>query len=198
MKVSSGNLLAVVALTTSTALRVGAFSPTPTTGNSATTIASVERRAKNSNGWWTVPLATVALGWTLASPAFAFSVNVEQTTTSPPQQTTTTTTTTLLVADSMSLDFSMPSYDSKTVGFGEGTEAYLSDTGSKRKAGLDLTDPGSYEREKQAEAMRKAEAARKERVAAEMKARKQRETEQYQREKQRQAEKASRWSSIFD
>mmetsp|Transcript_17222 Transcript_17222/g.39804 ORF Transcript_17222/g.39804 Transcript_17222/m.39804 type:complete len:172 (-) Transcript_17222:197-712(-) len=62
------------------------------------------------------------------------------------------------------LDFSLPSYDSKMGGFGEGAEAYLKKGEIPKGGGTAselMTDPGSDEREKQAASMRKAEEARK-------------------------------------
>ena len=50
-----------------------------------------------------------------------------------------------------SLDFSLPSYDSKKTGFGDGTEAFLD-----RPDGM---KSGGAEAEKQAAAMKKAEEA---------------------------------------
>jgi len=63
------------------------------------------------------------------------------------------------------LDFSLPSYDSSvknTGGFGDGAEAILNMEG--RRSGT-LSDPGSGEAEKQREAMKKAEEARKAKLA---------------------------------
>ena len=67
------------------------------------------------------------------------------------------------VADT-SLDFALPSYDTKMSGFGEGNESYIKKgkIGNAGEAGDALMiDPGSDEKEKQAAAMRKAEEARK-------------------------------------
>ena len=96
------------------------------------------------------------------------------------------------------LDFSLPSYDSSikgTGGFGDGAEAVLNMEG--RKSGT-LSDPGSGEAEKQREAMRKAEEARKAKLAgkkAEMKAR---EEEDKRRALEKKEERARRMKGIFD
>lgn len=96
------------------------------------------------------------------------------------------------------LDFSLPSYDSSvknTGGFGDGAEAILNMEG--RRSGT-LSDPGSGEAEKQREAMKKAEEARKAKLAekkAEMKAR---EEEEKRRAIEKKEERARRMKGIFD
>lgn len=96
-------------------------------------------------------------------------------------------------ADSTSLDFSLPSYDSKMSGFGDGTEAYLTKQGR-----ADRTDPGANEKEKQAVSMQKAEEARleaKEKKKAEMKAL---EDEAKRRAAERKARDAERLKNIWN
>jgi hypothetical protein len=114
------------------------------------------------------------------------------------QQHTVSSSTSILAAESsssMSLDFSLPSYNPNTKGggFGEGSEAILN---GRPNAGL--TDPGANEKEKQAESMRKAEVARKERVAAEKLKQKEREAEGKIRAKEKKAEADRRMKGIFD
>jgi hypothetical protein len=89
-----------------------------------------------------------------------------------------------------SLDFSLPKYDPSMSGFGDGNEARLYD---KRE----MTDPGANEREKQAESMRKAEAARKERITKEKAVAKLREDEARQRNKDKKARDAERLKDIW-
>jgi hypothetical protein len=82
-----------------------------------------------------------------------------------------------------SLDFSLPSYDAKMQGFGDGKEAILNTKGS-----ADRTDPGANEKEKEQETMRKAEQGR-----LEAKARKKAEMQALEDEsKRRAAEKKAR------
>eukprot|EP00525_Craspedostauros_australis_P005400 CAMPEP_0198120536 /NCGR_PEP_ID=MMETSP1442-20131203/29356_1 /TAXON_ID= /ORGANISM="Craspedostauros australis, Strain CCMP3328" /LENGTH=175 /DNA_ID=CAMNT_0043779197 /DNA_START=80 /DNA_END=607 /DNA_ORIENTATION=+ len=102
----------------------------------------------------------------------------------------------IVVADNLSLDFSMPSYNptSKSTGFGDGTEAYLSTKTSDGR----LTDPGSDERQKQMESMKKAEEARKVRLAAEKEKQKEREAEDKIRAAAKKAERERRLKGIFD
>lgn len=90
------------------------------------------------------------------------------------------------------LDFSLPSYDTNMQGFGDGKEAILNTKGR-----LDRTDPGANEREKQADAMRRAEADRleaKSKKKAELKAL---EEEANRRAAERKARDAERLKSIW-
>ena len=75
-------------------------------------------------------------------------------------------------------------------GFGDGTEARLYD---KRE----MTDPGANEREKQMEAMRKAEEARKERVAKEKAIAKARDAEAKLRSEEKKARDTERLKNIW-
>eukprot|EP00565_Helicotheca_tamesis_P002577 CAMPEP_0185725452 /NCGR_PEP_ID=MMETSP1171-20130828/1715_1 /TAXON_ID=374046 /ORGANISM="Helicotheca tamensis, Strain CCMP826" /LENGTH=157 /DNA_ID=CAMNT_0028393591 /DNA_START=60 /DNA_END=533 /DNA_ORIENTATION=- len=88
------------------------------------------------------------------------------------------------------LDFSLPSYDSamksKSVGFGDGTEAFLSGDTSK------------FEKQRQLEAMQKAEEARKQRLQQKKELDKLKEEELKERNKEKAAERARRMKGIFD
>ncbi|CAJ1963962.1 unnamed protein product [Cylindrotheca closterium] len=85
-------------------------------------------------------------------------------------------------AFAVELDFSLPSYDAKMSGFGEGTEAILN------KKTSDLTDPGANEKTKQSEAAMKAAIALKEKRTKEQEMKKL----QYEADKQRAIEKKAR------
>ncbi|VEU34797.1 unnamed protein product [Pseudo-nitzschia multistriata] len=103
-----------------------------------------------------------------------------------------------------SLDFSLPTYDTKMSGFGEGSESYvkkgkiatLGESGDAM-----MTDPGSDEKEKQAAAMRKAEEARKAALAKKLAERKALEEEAKRRAIEKKARDKERmkkmWSSDF-
>eukprot|EP00536_Pseudo-nitzschia_multiseries_P008378 jgi/Psemu1/287755/fgenesh1_pg.211_\ len=107
------------------------------------------------------------------------------------------------VADT-SLDFSLPSYDTKMSGFGDGSEAFVK-KGKIANAGevadALMTDPGADEKEKQAAAMRKAEEARKAAVAKKLADRKAAEEEAKRRAQEKKARDKERlknmWSSDF-
>lgn len=95
------------------------------------------------------------------------------------------------VADT-ALDFSLPSYDTKMQGFGDGKEAILNTQGR-----LDRTDPGANEREKQLDAMRKAEEARLEAKAKKKAELKALEEEANRRAVERKARDAERLKNIW-
>lgn len=91
------------------------------------------------------------------------------------------------------LDFSLPSYDTNMQGFGDGKEAILNTKGRE-----DRTDPGANEREKQLDAMRKAEddrLAAKAKKKAELKAL---EEEANRRAAERKARDAERLKNIWN
>jgi len=85
-------------------------------------------------------------------------------------------------AFAVDLDFSLPSYDAKMSGFGEGTEAILN------KKSDSLTDPGANEKTKQSEAAKKAAIALKEKRMKEQEMKKL----QYEADKQKALEKKAR------
>mmetsp|Transcript_18774 Transcript_18774/g.52460 ORF Transcript_18774/g.52460 Transcript_18774/m.52460 type:complete len:183 (-) Transcript_18774:154-702(-) len=107
------------------------------------------------------------------------------------------------VADT-SLDFSLPSYDTKMSGFGEGNEAYIKKgkiANSGEAGDALMADPGSDEKEKQAAAMRKAEEARKAALAKKNAERKAMEEDAKRRAQEKKARDKERlknmWSSDF-
>jgi hypothetical protein len=104
--------------------------------------------------------ATLLLGFTLASPLPS-------------------------VADGTSLDFALPSYDTKMRGFGEGTEARL-------------TSAGASEKEKQTVAMRKAEEARQEQLQKKKAEVKERQEEDKRRALEKKARDADRLKNIWN
>lgn len=99
-----------------------------------------------------------------------------------------------------SLDFSLPSYDTKMGGFGEGNEAYVK-KGAIAKDGVTsdklMTDPGADEKEKQLASMRKAEEARKEALAKKKAEQKERDDEAKRRAKEKKARDAERLKNIW-
>mmetsp|Transcript_6205 Transcript_6205/g.12824 ORF Transcript_6205/g.12824 Transcript_6205/m.12824 type:complete len:174 (-) Transcript_6205:202-723(-) len=101
-----------------------------------------------------------------------------------------------------SLDFALPSYDTKMSGFGDGNEAYVKKGAIAKEGVLEdrmMTDPGADEKEKQRAAMQKAEEARKEALAkkkAEQKAREEEDKRRAIEKKKRDKERlANIWSS---
>lgn len=83
-----------------------------------------------------------------------------------------------------SLDLSLPSYDTKMSGFGDGTEAYSKGSGD--------------EKEKQRAAMMKAEEARKEALAKKKAEQKEREEEDKRRAAAKKAEAQERLKNIWN
>mmetsp|Transcript_35175 Transcript_35175/g.40114 ORF Transcript_35175/g.40114 Transcript_35175/m.40114 type:complete len:164 (+) Transcript_35175:137-628(+) len=100
------------------------------------------------NKLWITPVTTVAIGWVLATGMAGATNTVD---------ISAINSNTVIVSEleNLNLDFSLPSYDSKKVGFGEGAR-------SKSEA----VKTGILENDLQAQAVKKAEAARLERVAA--------------------------------
>ena len=99
------------------------------------------------------------------------------------------------------LDFSLPTYDSKMGGFGEGSEAYLK-KGQIVKDGVSgsklMIDPGSDEKEKQIAAMKKAEEARKEALARKKAEQKERDEEAKRRAIEKKARDKERLANIWN
>mmetsp|Transcript_128256 Transcript_128256/g.369372 ORF Transcript_128256/g.369372 Transcript_128256/m.369372 type:complete len:166 (+) Transcript_128256:123-620(+) len=112
--------------------------------------------------------AALLLGWTLMGPMTA-------------------------MADSTSLDFSLPKYDTNMQGFGDGTEAILNTRGR-----ADRTDPGANEKEKQEESMRKAEEARQQAKAQKKAQQKALEDEAKRRAAEKKARDAERLKNIWN
>ena len=112
--------------------------------------------------------AALLLGWTLMGPMTA-------------------------MADTTSLDFSLPQYDANMQGFGEGTEAILNTKGR-----ADRTDPGANEKEKQEESMRKAEEARQQAKAQKKAQQKALEEEAKRRAAEKKARDAERLKNIWN
>lgn len=133
----------------------------------------------SKNGFW-LPAASSIIGWTLLSQATFANPNELGNQVQFPSNT----------ISYEKLDMSMPSYDSSIsstskTGFGDGEEAYID---KDRDTEVDL----------QAQAMKKAEEARKARLAEKKKALKMREEEQKRREEEKKAENARRLKGIFD
>ena len=113
-------------------------------------------------------VAALLLGWSLMGPMTA-------------------------MADTTSLDFSLPKYDTNMQGFGDGTEAILNTRGR-----ADRTDPGANEKEKQEESMRKAEEARQEAKAQKKAKQKALEEEAKRRAEEKKSRDAERLKSIWN
>ena len=99
------------------------------------------------------------------------------------------------------LDFSLPTYDSKMAGFGEGSEAYLKKGQILKDGGTAsqlMIDPGSDEREKQAASMRKAEEARKVALAKKKAEQKERDEEAKRRAIEKKKRDKERLANIWN
>jgi hypothetical protein len=133
---------------------------------------------------WMVPVAAVALGFTLATQAAVASPMMGQL---PLTATTTTYDSTLLVSVER-LDLSLPSYDTigtNQGGFGVGSEARLGQ------------DPDRFEKSKELEAMRKAEEARLARKAADKQAKIERDEEIIRRAEAKKKADQQRVAELF-
>lgn len=174
---------------------------TRSSSSSSATSLQAQRNDNNGNDWMG-PVAVTAMGWALASQvAVAGMLNPMDTTQQQQlqpfiqQQPTTTyvSTSTLNVAAEVQLDFSLPSYDSigkSQGGFGVGTEARIGQTDS-------LMDPGSNEKAKQQEAMKKAEEARLAQKKQKQQAMRDREEEELRRQEEKKAEGKKRMEALF-
>jgi hypothetical protein len=147
--------------------------------------ASTNLSAQNDK--WGAATAAAVVGWTLATQ-FVGAADL------PPAMSSTSSIVAILEKPAEptyeKLDFSMPSYTagSKTAsGFGEGTVARLADTNS------DTT-----ETDKQVVAMKKAEAARQERLKQQKEEAKAREADIKARDAVKKAERERRMKGIFD
>ena len=130
-----------------------------------------------------VPLVVVA------SPAFATDDG----------SSSSSTGSNMLLAEAASLDFALPTYDTKMGGFGEGTEAYTKKGGDmKTSTSLNMADPGADEKEKQLASMRKAEEARKSALAQKKAVQKEREDEDKRRAKEKKERDAERLKNIWN
>ena len=189
----------VFATVTLLAGSAAAFAPRPQSSQKSTTsILDAANRSgaeEQRSSSWLAPVATAAIGWALGSQISLASPVIPTETVSSmvmDQQST------IVIADAMSLDFSLPStYDASSKnaqGFGDGAEAILNRGSSDGK----LTDPGADEKQKQAESMRKAEEARKARMAADKAKKKEMEEEAKIREAAKKKEKAERLKNIWN
>lgn len=119
----------------------------------------------------------------------------------------------LLVVDSVmaadagtTLDFSLPKYDAKMQGFGEGSEAYssklssgsTSSSSSSDSPSASFTDPGANEKDKQLRSMQLAEEARQAALAKKKAEAKMREEEDRRRAAEKKAKNAERFATIFN
>ena len=153
---------------------VGAFS-VPSQQQRGSTVALQAQR--ESNNWATSNVAAAMIGVVTAA--------VVSTSPLAPNQSPSPM---VVHAETMSLDFSLPSYDpsSKTTGFI-----------SPEDAGLNI-GVGGREQELQRQALEKAEAARKERQAAKFAERKAQEQEAQRREAEKKARMGERMQTLFN
>mmetsp|Transcript_46729 Transcript_46729/g.69109 ORF Transcript_46729/g.69109 Transcript_46729/m.69109 type:complete len:185 (+) Transcript_46729:83-637(+) len=182
MKVNS------IAFILASAVSASAFSPQPQQRPFST---KTTLQAHNGN-WWS-PVAATAVGWTLASQIAVAGMlpannidRVHDSIASSPPSTLISAMESKTEPVYEKIDFSFPSYDSKTYGFEQGAEARLSE------------GTGGVEADKQAEAMKKAEAARLARLEAKREEAKVREAELKLRAKEKKAESARRLKGNFD
>lgn len=192
MKIQSATIALVVATTTTS---VSAFCP-----QHQQAFALGKTCLQAEKNLWS-PMATAVIGWTLASQIATASLlpssehvvimttpNLASSTQLISASSSLFPTTKVEEPTRETLDFSFPSYDSKaTGGFGEGTEAFLqqSSTGSSDEAA------------KQAIMMKKAEEARRARVAAKQDALKAREAEDLARALAKKKEGEARTRALF-
>lgn len=173
-----------VKMKTATALFLSSFC-TSTAVVSAWTPTSSSRRSFIDQAAKLVPLVVVA------SPAFAADDDSRS-------SSSTSTSSNMLLSESASLDFSLPTYDTKMGGFGEGTEAYTKKGGEMKTSTAEfMADPGADEKEKQLASMRKAEEARKDALAQKKAVQKEREAEDKRRAKEKKERDAERLKNIW-
>ena len=174
------------------ASRVVAFAPQQRPFVNKKASSSVRPLQGHANDWC-APVATAALGWTLVTQVAV--ADIDQNVDVP--STFASTTTSLVLSEAPAyekLDFSMPSYNTgSSGGFGQGTEARLGEPGP-----TSLTDPGAGEKEKQEEAMKKAEQARQARLQEKKEAAKRREEEDRIRAQKKKLEREARMRGEFD
>eukprot|EP00531_Pseudo-nitzschia_arenysensis_P016078 CAMPEP_0116149326 /NCGR_PEP_ID=MMETSP0329-20121206/18873_1 /TAXON_ID=697910 /ORGANISM="Pseudo-nitzschia arenysensis, Strain B593" /LENGTH=173 /DNA_ID=CAMNT_0003645603 /DNA_START=82 /DNA_END=603 /DNA_ORIENTATION=- len=104
-------------------------------------------------------------------------------------------------ASDTSLDFSLPSYDTKMSGFGDGKEAYVKKGDIASDGILSdklMTDPGADEKEKQRASMQKAEEARKEALAKKKAEQKERDEEAKRRAIEKKKRDKERLANIWN
>jgi hypothetical protein len=159
---------------------------------------------KHGAGNWVPAFAAAVVGWTMASQVALAAPPPPIATTFTVSVTSTATTKNSLASMFEEkpapvyekLDFSLPSYESSksATGFGEGTEVRTKNLAPSLAA--DGSDQS--EQDKQREAMVKAEAARKARVAQAKELTKMREAEDQLRAQAKKEEAARRMRGIFD
>jgi hypothetical protein len=155
---------------------------------------SNRNRNNDTDGNGVEAIQNVVMGGILSAAVLMSSPFVPAAGAAAPTMTTSQhpyETTTILLSSDTSLDFSLPKYDTKMGGFGDGKEAILN--GSD-----DMTDPGANEKAKQLEAMRKAEEARLQAKAAKKAQQKALEEESKRRAELKRAENAERLKTIWN
>ena len=161
--------IALLLAATSTITVVDGFSiPSHHPSSSSTTRLHAEKGRSHNKLGKATSAAALLLGWALMGPMTA-------------------------MADTTSLDFSLPKYDTNMQGFGDGTEAILNTRGR-----ADRTDPGANEKEKQEESMRKAEEARQQAKAQKKAQQKELEEEAKRRAAEKKARDAERLKNIWN
>lgn len=199
--------VAICALTASKAI---ALAPHPHLQQvqRSNTCRRLEAHNNNNNnhgaGKWVPTFAAAVVGWTMASqvalagppPPIATTFTVAVTSTSTTKNSLASMFEEKPAPVYEKLDFSLPSYESSksATGFGDGTEVRTKNLAPSLAA--DGSDKS--EQDKQREAMVKAEAARKARVAQAKELTKMREAEDQLRAQAKKEEAARRMRGIFD
>jgi hypothetical protein len=174
MKIPSSTFVFLVAVLAS----ASAFAPSQNRGPINT---ALQATSSNKSIWWSSAVAAAAVGFTLATSQMAGAAPVNEQMASFQGESAPT----LMLAASETIDFSLPSYNPNMGGFGDGTEAKLSEA------------KGGDEAAKQREAMLKAEEARKARLVQKKEEAKAREAEEKARAQQRKEASKDRFKEIF-
>ena len=139
--------------------------------------------------WWAPVAAAAVIGLsTLAAPSMAEARTIDQIQSQQQQQTVSFhASSSMYLSDTMSMDFSLPSYDPTSKSSGFQTEADDLNIGVGRR-----------EQNLEQEAIRKAEAARKERLAKKNEERKAMEAENKRREEEKKAKMGERMATLWN
>jgi hypothetical protein len=192
MKFGSATIVSFLLVACTTPLGLLAFTPGSSYAPKAqpTNEPVIAGKQQQRQQWW-APMTVAVVGWTLAGPMAMATPNhlTGSPTTIQPEvsvvSSLSASSSSLYTADSMTLDFSLPSYNpnSKSSGFGE-VEAVLNDRNDSEKR-------------LEKEALDKAEAARLVRLEAKKAERKALEEEDKRRAALKKQENAARLKNIW-
>ena len=163
---------------------VSAFTPTSQ--------QSPKVQTSNAKVEWWAPVAAAAvigLSTTLGAPSMVEARTIDQIQSQQQQQTVSSlqASSSMYLSDTMSMDFSLPSYDPTSKSSGFQTEADDLNIGVGRR-----------EKDLQQEAIKKAEAARKERLAKKNEERKAMEAEMKRRDEEKKAKMGERMATLWN